>query len=316
MEKAGPRVVFLGSPGFAVPSLERLVLSGCHVVGVVTQPDKPAGRGRALQEPPVREAARRWGLASLQPASLRAPEALAALAAWRPEVMVVAAYGQILSQAVLDLPPYKCINVHASLLPRHRGAAPVTAALLAGDAFTGVSIMLVEKRLDAGPVLAQAAIPVAPADNAGTLTEKLAIVGADLLLEALGGWLRGEIVPRPQDESRATYFAQMKKEAGEIDWTLPAADIWRRVRAFNPWPGAATAWRGRQLKILEAVPLAGEGSGAAGQVLALSGPAVLGIGTGAGVLGLITVQLEGKKAMTAAEFLRGQRDIIGAVLPS
>ena len=186
---------------------------------------------------PVKEAASRWGLRVVQPESLKTAEALAQLAAFKPEIIVVCAFGQILPQAVLDIPPYQCVNVHFSLLPKHRGASPVAAAILAGDDYSGVSIQLVRKKLDTGPILATAAIPIASLDNTGTLSEKLAIVGAHLLQEALIGWRRGEITPRPQDEAGASYFGQIKKEDGEIDWNKPAVEIWRRVRAYYPWPG-------------------------------------------------------------------------------
>ena len=309
------RVVFMGSPRFAIPSLERLVLEGYEVVAVYTQPDRPAGRGKATVAPPVKEAALRLGIPVFQPEGLRSPEALARLAELRGDVIVVCAYGQILPGPVLDIPPYRCVNVHFSLLPRHRGAAPVAAAILAGDEFTGVSIMLVEKRLDTGPLLAAAAVPVLAWDNTGTLMEKLSLVGAAMLLEALSGWTRGEITPRPQDESAATYFREVKKDAGKIDWSRPAVEIWRMVRAYNPWPGGYTTWRGRQLKILEAVVPTGEASPGEGRVMDLEARgAAFGIGTGEGVLGVLRVQLEGKRAMTAAEFLRGQRDFIGDIL--
>jgi methionyl-tRNA formyltransferase len=307
----------MGSPEFAVPSLEHLVLSGYDVAAVCTQPDRPAGRGRAVVAPPVKEVALRWGLPVFQPDSLRSAGVVAQLAAFKPEVIVVCAFGQILPQSVLDIPPYQCVNVHFSLLPRYRGAAPVAAAILAGDEFTGVSIQLVRKKLDAGPVLAVAAIPISPRDNTGTLTGKLSVVGAYLLLEALSGWRRGEINPRPQNEGEATYFGQINKEAGEIDWHLPAVAIWRRVRAFYPWPGCYTTWRGKRLKILEAAVLPDEGVPRAGWVTALPGHEEgLGIGTGEGILSVLRVQMEGKKAMSTAEFLRGQRDFIGVALPS
>jgi methionyl-tRNA formyltransferase len=252
----------------------------------------------------------------VQPEVLRSPAALAELAAYRPDVIVVCAFGQILPQAVLSLPPRQCLNVHFSLLPRHRGASPVAAAILAGDVFTGVSIQLVRAKLDTGPVLAAAAVPIMDGDNTGTLTGKLAVVGACLLQEALTGWRRGDVTPRPQDESAASYFGQVKKEDGRIDWRWPALTIWRRVRAFSPWPGGYTTWRGKMLKINDAVPLADEMTAEAGQAIDLSARGeALGIGTGDGVLAVRRVQLEGKRAMSAAEFLRGQHDLIGAVLP-
>ena len=309
------RAVFMGSPRFAIPSLECLVREGYEVAAVYTQPDRPAGRGQAPVAPPVKEAARRWGIPVFQPENLRSPEAVARLAELRAEIIVICAYGQILPGHVLDMPPYRCVNVHFSLLPRHRGAAPVAAAILAGDEFTGVSIMLVEQRLDSGPLLAAAAVPVQAWDNTGSLMEKLSLVGAGLLLEALSGWKRGEIVPLSQDEAAATYFPEVKKDAGKIDWHRPAVEIWRLVRAFNPWPGGYTTWRGRQLKILEAAVLPGAVGTGEGRVVDLAGPgAAFGIGTGEGILGVRRVQLEGKRAMSAEEFLRGQRDFVGTDL--
>jgi methionyl-tRNA formyltransferase len=309
------RIIFMGSPQIAVPSLEQLLDSKYEVVAVYTQPDRPAGRGRGMAASAVKEAASRRGLTIVQPESLRAAEALAQLAAFKPDVIVVCAFGQILPQELLDIPPCQCVNVHFSLLPRHRGAAPVAAAILAGDEFSGVTIQLVRKKLDTGPVLAAAAIPISPQDNTGTLMDKLSLVGAHLLEEALTGWLRGEITPRTQDESQASYFGQVKKEAGEIDWTKSAVEIWRRVRAYYPWPGCFTCWRGKQLKINEAVVITGEGTAEPGRAVALPGRGGLGITTGEGVLGVLRIQYEGKRDMTAAEFIRGQRDFIGSKLP-
>ena len=311
------RIVFMGSPHLSVPSLEQLLDSKHEVVAVYTQPDRPAGRGRGMTASAVKEAALGWGLKVVQPESLRSAEALAQLAAYKPDVIVVCAFGQILPQELLDIPTYQCLNVHFSLLPRHRGASPAAAAILAGDEFSGVSIQLVRKKLDTGPILAAAVIPISAIDNTGTLAEKLSIIGAHLLQEALNGWLRGEITPRLQDEAGASYFGQVKKEDGEIDWKKPAVEIWRRVRAYYPWPGCFTCWRGKQLKINEAVVLAGESTSTPGSVIALPGEgAGLGIVTGEGILGVRRIQYEGKRDMTAAEFLRGQRDFIGSALPS
>jgi methionyl-tRNA formyltransferase len=311
------RAVFMGTPEFAVPSFTRLVAGGYDFVAVYTQPDRRAGRGRTPVMPPVKEAALRLGIPVQQPESFRLGDVTAQLAEYRPDFIVVCAYGQILTSAVLDIPPYQCINVHFSLLPRHRGASPVAAAILAGDEFTGVSLQLVRKKLDAGPLLMAGAVPVMPWDSTGSLTKKLSLVAPGMLLEALSGWLHGEIEPRPQDEARATYFSQLRKEEGEIDWNLPAVEIWRRVRAFYPWPGCYTTWRGRQLKITGAVVLPERESAVAGKVLSAStyraGPV---IATGAGMLAVSRVQMEGKREMTAAEFLKGQRDFIGTVLPS
>ena len=311
------KVVFMGTPEFAVPSLEQLVPAH-DVVAVYTQPDRAAGRGRSLAMPPVKRAALSLNLAVRQPVSLKDAGVVAQLAVLRPDVIVVAAFGQLLPQPVLDIPPFGCVNVHPSLLPKFRGASPVAAAILAGDKFTGVSVMLMDEGLDTGPVLARAQIPIPASDTTGSLTARLSLIAARLLLEVLPRWSRGELVPQPQSEAEATYSGPVSKDAGEIDWRLPAVDIWRRVRAFQPWPGCYTKWQGEQLKIMEAVPLPGEKVFEVGQVVALApdveSKAAFGVATGEGILGVLRVQLGGKRAMSAAEFLRGQRQFIGAIL--
>jgi methionyl-tRNA formyltransferase len=313
------RVVFMGSPSFSVPSLERLVSDRYQVVAVYTRPDRPAGRGRSLSSPPVKEAALALGLPVVQPVKLRGPEAVAQLAQLHPDLIVVAAYGQILPQSVLDIPAHGCINVHPSLLPRFRGASPVVAAILAGDEFTGVSVMLLDAGMDTGPVLARAQIPVSQRDTTGSLTAKLSVISAQLLLEVIPRWVKGEISPQPQDGAKATATMPISREQSEIDWHLPTVDIWRRVRAFQPWPGCYTAWQGNQLKIVEALPLPAEGNIEVGRVVALKPPreateAAFGVGSGDGILGVVKVQMAGKRVMTAAEFLRGQREFIGSIL--
>ncbi|MFC2048521.1 methionyl-tRNA formyltransferase [Chloroflexota bacterium] len=311
------RVVFMGTPEFAVPSLERLILNQYQVIAVYTQPDKIAGRGRSLVSSPVKRAALSWMLPVVQPVSFKEAEAVVQLAGFHPDVIVVAAFGQILPQSVLDIPPCGCLNIHPSLLPKFRGASPVAAAILAGSEFTGVSIMLMDRGLDTGRVLARAQIPILAQDTTGSLTDKLSLIAVQLLLEVLPSWLRGEITPQPQDEDEASYSSILSKEEGEIDWHLSAVDIWQRVRAFYPWPSCYTKWQGRKLKIIEAVPLLGERALEVGQVVALNREGVvLGVHTGDGVLGILSVQMEGKRAMSAAEFLRGQRQFIGATLPS
>jgi len=313
------RVIFMGTPEFAIPPLKHLILNQYQVVAVYTQPDKPAGRGRSLSATPLKKAALAWKLPVVQPVSLKSTEVVAQLAKFHPEVIVVAAFGQILPQSVLDIPGCRCINIHPSLLPRFRGVSPVAAAILAGDEFTGVSIMLMDRGLDTGPVLARAQIPISAQDTTGSLTAKLALIAAQLLLEILSRWSRGELTPQPQNEAEATYSRSISKEEGEIDWRLPAVGIWRRVRAFQPWPGCYTRWRGRQLKVIEAVPLPAIRALEVGQVVALT-PAVeskaaFGVSTGEGILGVLRVQLEGKRAMSATEFLRGQRQFLGVILP-
>ena len=309
------RVIFMGTPQFAVPSLESLVANRHQVAAVYTQPDRTAGRGRSLVAPPVKIAAQNLNLAVLQPDSLKDTGTVAQLAAFHPDVIVVAAFGQLLPSSVLAIPRYGCVNIHPSLLPRFRGASPVAAAILAGDELTGVSIMLMERGLDTGPILAQETMPISQQDTTGSLTDKLSRLAAQLLPPTLESWLRGEITPLPQNDAGATYSGQITREDGRIDWHLSAADIWRRVRAFNPWPGCYTSWRGKQLKIIEALPLPGKSSLTAGQVVALDKEDVaFGVGTGDGILGVQRLQMEGKRVVSAAEFLRGQREFMGAVL--
>jgi methionyl-tRNA formyltransferase len=309
------RLVFMGSPQFAVPPLEHLLASKYQVAAVYTQPDRPAGRGRGLVSSPVKQLAQSRGLKVVQPASLKTAGTPERLGGFKPDVIVVAAFGQILPRSVLALPRLGCLNIHPSLLPRFRGASPVASTILAGEDFSGVSIMVMDEGLDTGPVLARAQIPVSPWDTTGSLTAKLSWLGAQLLGEVLAGWSRGERTPHPQDESKATYCGPIAKGEGEVDWRQPAIDIWRRVRAYQPWPGCYTRWRGKTLKIIEA-GLADGGVAEVGRVVALEARAGFGVGTGDGILAITRVQMEGKKAMSAAEFLRGQRDLLGVVLPS
>ncbi|MDO8717041.1 MAG: methionyl-tRNA formyltransferase [Dehalococcoidales bacterium] len=311
------RIVFIGTPDFAVPALEQLVLNGYDVVAVYTQPDRVAGRGQALAVSPVKRVAVQWGLSVVQPDSLKLLEVVKQLTDFRPDVIVVSAYGQILPESVLAIPPHGVVNIHPSLLPEFRGASPVASTILSGDEFAGVSIMLLDKGMDTGPVLARAQISISPQDTTGSLTDKLAGVGAQLLLEVLPRWMKGEISPQPQDEAQATFTRRFDKGDGEIDWTLPAVELGWWVRALSPWPGCYTRWQGKQLKIIEAVPFTAEEKVDIGRVVAPGkGEVAFVVGTGVGVLGILQVQLEGKKVMTAAEFLRGQKDFAGTVLPS
>jgi methionyl-tRNA formyltransferase len=273
-----------------------------------------------LVSPPVKTLAGDWRLPVLQPPSLVDSAVVAELADYRPDIIVVAAFGQILPPSVLNLPRHGCINIHPSLLPRHRGASPVVSAILAGEEFTGVSIMLLDSGLDTGPVLVRGQIAIAAGDTTASLSGKLSRISAGLLQEVLQRWPRGEITPLSQDEAGASYGGVITSEQGEIDWSLPAVDIWRRVRAFQPWPGCYTWWRGRQLKIIEAVPLPDAGAAGIGQVVALppvdgKPGEVFGVGSGRGVLGIRRVQMAGKRPVSGVEFLRGQRQLIGATLP-
>ena len=313
-----PRIVFLGTSEFALPALQRLVESQYEIAGVCTQPDRPAGRGRHERPSPVKELALEYGLPVFQPPQISAPESVGALAALRPDLMVAAAYGQILRQPVLDVPALGVLNIHPSLLPRYRGASPVAATILAGDSETGVTIMLMVLALDEGPILSQRRVTIDPRDTTGTLTEHLAREGANLLMETLPAYVDGSLRPRPQDASLASYVSTVKKEDGFIDWALPAVQIWRRVRAYNPWPGAYTHLDGSALRIHEAWPLAGKSSEPPGTVVPLP-PSVdepardagFAVQTGEGLLAVLQVQKEGRRAVPAKEFLRGERGLLG-----
>ena len=309
------RIVYMGTPYFAIRPLEELAGNGYDVIAVYTQPDRPMGRGRVVDEPPVKKAALKLNLNVIQPENLKSTEEISRLVELKPDAIVVAAYGQILRQTVLDIPPFGCINIHPSLLPVYRGMSPVPSAILNGDEFTGVSIMLLDKGVDTGPVLERAQIPVAAQDNTGLLMEKLSRLGAQLLLDTLPRWFNKTITPQSQNNANATYTKTLTKEAGKIDWNLSAMELWRRVRAYQPWPGCYTQWQGKQLKIIEAIPLIGDGNVEPGKVVAVKHEsAAFGIRCGDGILGVIKVQMEGKKIMTADEFLRGQKQILGAVL--
>lgn len=310
------RIVFMGAPEFSVPILERLLLGEHELVAVYTQPDRPAGRGRALAFSAVKKVALERGLKVLQPASFKELGAIEFLARLRPDVIVVAAFGRILPREVLAIPPFGCINLHTSLLPRHRGPSPVQGAILAGDDWTGVTIMLMDEGVDSGAILSQRRVAIEPEDTTESLTKKLAQVAAQLLEETLPLWLSHSLTPQPQGEVGATYTKLFSKEEGEIDWHLGAVEIWRRVRAFHPWPGCYTRWQGKILKILEATPIAGGRDLEPGRVITLAPGqgASLGVETGEGVLGLLRIQLEGRRAMTVEEFLGGQRNFIGALL--
>ena len=302
------QLVFLGTPAFAVPTLESLVAAGHVVLSVVTQPDRPSGRGRHLTASPVKEAALRLGLPVYQPERVRRPEAVAALAGLQPDVMVVVGYGQILPQTVIDIPPHGIINVHASLLPEYRGAAPVQWAIANGGTRTGVTTMRIDAGLDTGDMLLKAETEIGPDETAVELGARLASMGAPLLIETLEQI--ATIAPDPQDAALATYAPLLKKEDGLIDWRQPAQAIYNRVRGFQPWPGAYTRFRGQQLHIWKSRVAAGA---AGGPGLLTSHP--LAVVCGQGSLEPIEVQLEGRKRITAEEFANGQRitghDILG-----
>lgn len=301
------RVVFLGTPAFVVQPLRRLVEAGHEIVAVVTQPDRPAGRARAPQPPPVKQAALDLGLPVVQPETLRDPAAVEQLRALRPEVGVVAAYGEILRRNVLEIPPLGYLNIHPSLLPLYRGPSPVAAAILAGDAVTGVTVMLLERAMDAGPILAQASLPLDQEARTGPLTGQLFAMGANLLVGALPLYAAGELVPEPQDHARATITHMLVKDDGRLDWSEPAAKLERAVRAYDPWPGAWTTFLDQPLKIIRATVEAGAVEAAPGTIL--DTPSLL-VATGDGLLRLDEVQPAGKRPMAGSDWRRGQRNAV------
>lgn len=302
------KLVYMGTPQFAVLPLLSLVEAGHEIAAVVTRIDKPAGRGRAVAAPAVKRAALERGLRVYQPKRVREPEFIEILRTLAPEAIVVAAYGQILPQEILTLPKYGCINIHASLLPRYRGAAPITWALVRGETETGNTIMQMDQGMDTGPILLQERIPIDPRDTAGTLTEKLSLQGAKMITTALPLIASGKLLPTVQDSSRATLAPLLKKEDGRIDWEREAQEIHNRVRGMSPWPGAYTVLDNKTVKLIETAVV--DGSAEPGRLLEKDRNTLFA-GTGSGLLQLLTIQPEGKKPMSAAEFLRGHRDVEG-----
>lgn len=310
------KAVFMGSPEFAVPALQSLMSNHYDISAVYTQPDKKTGRGQQLMACPVKHFAAAQGLRVIQPETFKNQEEVSVLAGLQPDIIIVAAYGQILPDSVLNIPKYKCVNIHPSLLPRYRGPSPLSAAILNGDAVTGVTIMLVEKKVDAGPILAQKEIPIPEDSTTESLSGMLAKAGADLLTKTIPSWTSGKIQPRVQDENNASYTRMETKEDGRLDWKLPAVQLWRRTRAYYPWPGCFTDWKGVRLKIIKAVPLPLDVGGEVGEVIALprGNEARAAVRTTEGMLGLVTVQMEGKKEMPTGDFVAGHRDFIGSIL--
>ena len=303
------RIVFMGTPDFALPSLDALLASH-EVLAVVTQPDRPSGRRRRLRSSPVKRAALAAGIPLLQPGRIRSEESIAALRALRADLFVVVAFGQILPQVLLDLPRIASINVHASLLPRWRGAAPIQAAIRAGDRESGATLMVMDADLDTGPVIARTALPIAHDETGKSLHDKLAQLGAALLVQALPDFLDGKISTVPQDEKYATYAPTLKKEEGRLDWTRAAAEIERTIRAFSPWPGSFTTWHGAALKIHAGY----EEAGRASPGLVFQHKKGIAIGTGAGLFFPTEVQLAGKQVLSIKDFVNGHADFLGANL--
>lgn len=309
------RIVFMGTPEFAVPSLQALLAGGDQVVGVVTQPDQPSGRGMALHAPPVKVVAELSQVPIFQPVKLRIPGVLEQLQAWRPDLIVVAAYGRILPTTILTLPPLGCINVHASLLPKYRGAGPIQWAIASGETETGITIMRISEQMDAGDILLQQALPIATTDTGGSLHDKLAQLGAEALQEAIRRLKAGQLIPQPQNEAEVTYAPLIKKEDGRINWNLAAVVIERRVRAFNPWPSAYTTLNNTLLKIFAAQvePFFFSSHTTPGTIVEVT-PVSVSVVTGNGILTLREVQLAGKKRLAVEEFLRGHHLQTGMML--
>ena len=300
------RVVFMGTPELACPTLQALVAAeGIEVIGVVTQPDRPKGRKQVVSPCPVRELAIETGLETYAPESINTPESIDRLREWAPDLIIVVAYGQILRPAVLETPPMGCINIHTSLLPRYRGASPIQAALLNGDSETGVSIMYMDEGMDTGDVICTASLAIEESDNAGTLHDKLAGLGATALLDGIASIRNGSAEPKAQDDAQASYAGKISKKDGEVDWALPARTLWNRIRAFTPWPGAQCRLDdadGTRLKIVSAAVV--DGAGGPGEILRIDpeGPV---IATGEGALKLLEVQPPGRTIMSGSAYLCG-----------
>lgn len=321
------RIIYMGTPQFAVPALEALIEKsapgallpeGLEIVTVITRPDKPAGRGREVVFSPVKQSALAHNIPVWQPGSFKKAENSDKLAEYAADLYIVAAFGQILPQKVLDQPRSGTLNIHASLLPRYRGADPIAETIVQGEREAGVSIMLLDAGIDTGPVLLSKSMPLTGEETTGTLTEHLSQLGAQALLETLPLWIANKIEPQPQDNDRATHTHMLKKEDGEITWSLPAAALARKVRAYQPWPTAFTHWRGKVLKITAAHPLGveldAEIQPGTVSVQEEAGHKVIAIATGSGLLLVTHLQLEGKKALTSEEFLRGYNQIVGEIL--
>ena len=300
------RIVFMGTPEFAVPSLEALLASGDQVVGIVTQPDRPKGRGQQLTPSPVKQIAQREAIPLLQPVKMKAPEFLEPLAAWKPDLIAVTAFGRILHPGILSLPPMGCVNVHGSLLPKYRGAAPVQWAVINGETETGITTMLMDEGMDTGPMLLQDRIPILPDDTAGTLAPRLASLGGQLLVETIRQLKAGGLTPRVQDHSQATMAPLLKKEDGIIDWKADAQSIANRVRGLSPWPGAYTFHGQERWNIWKAVAVQESTAEPPGALLAVTKQS-LKVATGNGVLELLEIQTANSKRMSVGQFLAGHR---------
>lgn len=308
------RIIFMGTPDFSVPTLEALVASEYEVAAVVTQPDKPKGRGKEIHMSPVKECALKHNIPVYQPVRARDEAFVEEMRTLKPDAMVVIAFGQILPKSLLDLPKYGCVNIHASLLPKYRGAAPIQWAVINGDEETGITTMMMDVEMDTGDMLEKTVVKLNPDETGGSLFDRLSLLGGDLILSTLSKLEKGEITPQPQDHAQATYVKKISKSMGDIDWTMDAVSIERLVRGLNPWPSAFTRWNGKMLKIWEAKVLPDlETKAPCGSVISASDEG-LKIQTGNGVLCVTSLQLEGKKRMDTAAFLRGYQVESGFIM--
>lgn len=305
----------MGTPEFAVPSLEALLRSKDQVVGVVTQPDRPKGRGQHLVPPPVKLVAERAGIPILQPLKIRTPDFLQALSAWQPDVITVAAFGRILHTPILSLPPMGCVNVHGSLLPKYRGAAPVQWAIINGETETGITTMLMDEGMDTGAILLQERLPITPDDTTGTLAPRLAETGGRLLVETLAQLKAGTLMPKKQDDGQATMAPILKKEDGLIDWSVRAASLANRVRGLSPWPGAYTFLGGERWNVWNAVSTIGPTTEKPGTIVTVNKQSIL-VATGDGLLEIREIQTANSKRMSVAQFLAGHHVKVGEQLGS
>jgi methionyl-tRNA formyltransferase len=309
------RIVFMGTPEFAVPSLEALLRSDDHVVGVVSQPDRPKGRGQQLVAPPVKLVAERAGIPILQPLKIRTPEFLQALSAWQPDLIAVTAYGRILHTPILTLPPMGCVNVHGSLLPKYRGAAPVQWAVINGETKTGITTMLMDEGMDTGPMLLQEELDISRDDTAGTLAPRLAELGGRLLVDTIAQLKAGTLVPKRQDDGQATMAPLLKKEDGLIDWTMNATSLANRARGLSPWPGAYTFFGEERWNIWKAVSMMGATTERPGTIVTVNKQVIL-VATGEGILEIHEIQTANSKRMSVVQFLAGHRVTAGMQLGS
>lgn len=305
INKELPSLIFLGTPEFALPALQKLVEADAPILQVITQPDRPKGRGKKVAPSPVKILAEQLGLPLYQPGRLREPEVIEHIRSFEAQCLVVVAYGQLIPDELLKAHPLGALNIHPSLLPRHRGAAPLQRTLLAGDTVTGVSIMLLNEGMDTGPILRQQSIPIREEDNFGTLHDKLAELGGELLCETLKEWKAGLLTPSPQEEAQATYAPPIQKEETRLQWNFPARQVFNTIRAFDPWPGAYSIYEGKRLKCYRASLLSWKTEGRAGEILGATEEGLVVLAGDGQAVSIGELQLEGHRRLDAPTFFRG-----------